>query len=337
MKTFVQIYKYKKGTNEPMRYRVDTYSTKKNASDDIRANGYVGCAVLSINELKEIYAQTNGVYFDSYEGFLIGQELCKKVGMRSYTNDNAQRIVSFFNDCVFYDETIMELLNPTQDQEQEQDQPTQEQEQSTQDQTCGVVSCEQPTQEQGMVKMANNKMTKIVNYINENGYELKQFECGEYSTHENDNSVYLEFHIKDLNMEIIIEQVDTKIKCGIFQIRNGQAYEIGGGKDYRTQKDILKELDTVIREMTPKNLTNDQKEQPTQEPHKTLENLSSDLREQPTQEPQENVDTQTDFDFDFDFDCECEYCGSKENVEFRQRTLWGKYAFMCERCLKEPH
>lgn len=318
MKTFVQIYKYKKGTNEPMRYRVDTYSTKKNASDDIRANGYVVCAVLSINELKEIYAQTNGVYFDSYEGFLIGQELCKKVGMRSYTNDNAQRIVSFFNDCVFYDDTIMELLNPTQDQEQEQEQeqPTQEQEQSTQEQICGVVSCEQPTQEQGMVTMANNKMTKIVNYINENGYELKQLECGEYSTHENDNSVYLEFHIKKLNMEIIIEQVDSKIKCGIFQIRNGQAYEIGGGKDYRTQKDILKELDTVIREMT-------------------LKNLSSDLKEQPTQEPQESVDIQTDFDFDFD--CECEYCGSKENVEFRQRTLWGKYAFMCERCLKEPH
>ncbi len=314
MKTFVQIYKYKKGTNEPMRYRVDTYSTKKNASDDIRANGYVVCAVLSINELKEIYAQTNGVYFDSYEGFLIGQELCKKVGMRSYTNDNAQRIVSFFNDCVFYDDTIMELLNPTQEQEQEQEQPTQEQ--STQDQTCGVVSCEQPTQEQGAVTMANNKMTKIVNYINENGYELKQFECGEYSTHENDNSVYLEFHIEDLNMEIIIEQVDSKIKCGIFQIRNGQAYEIGGGKDYRTQKDILKELDTVIREMT-------------------LENLSSDLKEQPTQEPQESVDTS--MDFDFDFDCECEYCGSKENVEFRQRTLWGKYAFMCEHCLKEPH
>ena len=89
--------------------------------------------------------------------------------------------------------------------------------------------------------------------------------------------------------------------------------------------------------MTHKTLTNEDKEQPTQEPHKTLENLSSDLREQPTQEPQENVDTQTDFDFDFDFDCECEYCGSKENVEFRQRTLWGKYAFMCERCLKEPH
>lgn len=43
---------------------------------------------------------------------------------------------------------------------------------------------------------------------------------------------------------------------------------------------------------------------------------------------------QTETQAGFDFDNNCEYCGTIHNVEFRQTTLLGKYAFVCEHCLK---
>lgn len=46
---------------------------------------------------------------------------------------------------------------------------------------------------------------------------------------------------------------------------------------------------------------------------------------------------QTETQVKFDFDNNCEYCGTIHNVEFRQTTLLGKYAFVCEHCLKNPN
>lgn len=43
---------------------------------------------------------------------------------------------------------------------------------------------------------------------------------------------------------------------------------------------------------------------------------------------------QTETQVEFDFDNNCEYCGTIHNVDFRQTTLLGKYAFVCEHCLK---
>lgn len=43
---------------------------------------------------------------------------------------------------------------------------------------------------------------------------------------------------------------------------------------------------------------------------------------------------QTETQVEFDFDNNCEYCGTIHNVEFRQTTLLGKYAFVCEHCLE---
>ena len=89
------------------------------------------------------------------------------------------------------------------------------------------------------------KVTKIVNYINENGYELKELDYGWYSTHENDDSVYLEFYIQKLNLEVIIEKVSYNYKVGIFRNKNGKTYEVGGIV-CRTQNDIIKVLKEII-------------------------------------------------------------------------------------------
>ena len=89
------------------------------------------------------------------------------------------------------------------------------------------------------------KFTKIVNYINENGYELKELNYGWYSTHENDDSVYLEFYIQKLNLEVIIEKVNHNSKVSIFRNKNGKTYEVGGIV-CRTQNDILKGLKEII-------------------------------------------------------------------------------------------
>lgn len=109
-KTYVQIFKYEKGTNNAYHWRIDTYNSKKEAASEVRANGLVSCAILTVEELKEIRQQLEGVYFDSHAGFLAGQPLCKKFGVKSYKNDNAQRLVSLFTDCIFYDEAILSLI-----------------------------------------------------------------------------------------------------------------------------------------------------------------------------------------------------------------------------------
>lgn len=192
-----------------------------------------------------------------------------------------------------------------------------EREQPTQDQPCEIVSCEH-----GMTKQyMSEKAHKVANEFNKAIVKLETLLS---------NADTLNYDLTEtceLNLKLMRKtQQELKDTLMYFTMNNKKAT-----MEYHF--DCIEYFEWLLNEKylaNIKGIENALNEQPTQE-----QSCGVVSCEQPTQEPQENVDTP--MDFDFDFDCECEYCGSKENVEFRQRTLWGKYAFMCERCLKEPH
>ena len=190
----------------------------------------------------------------SYKRYVLGTfrvaDMCGKMhkkGVREYkryfdkianwfVDGQEVNVDIFLNEEYQYTQKVKEVEFMTFHVEQSQEEETQE------NVPCGTIKEETKGEENDM-----KKMTKIVNYINNNGYELKQLDEGWYSTCEDDNSVFLEFHIQKLNLEVIIEKIDYNYKVKIFHNKNNDVYEFGGFI-CRTQNEILKGLNEIIDE-----------------------------------------------------------------------------------------
>ena len=94
------------------------------------------------------------------------------------------------------------------------------------------------------VNVMKYNFSKILKYVDNNGYEIKKLNFDDYGF--DVPSAYIEFINHDLKLEIIIEAVGNRLTGGVYSL---DGYEKSGRITTKTQKAMIEQIEKVYQEV----------------------------------------------------------------------------------------